>query len=164
MNYQIRQHNRERDIIINCSYKLVDGDWETVSLNFDEFYEDHMVDGERIFDLTPKYFLEPRDYLEYDREKIKYLKFFISDGKGNEIHENYSYWLNGVNQIKEYSEIQNGTVIYRTIIQSIEIENNMSLLLRFEEFEGVLNPMTNLLMNSETDEIIEDLNITHDKL
>ena len=70
----------------------------------------------------------------------------MEDDIGKKIITRFTYWDNG--QSQDHYEYENGILTYRTIINSIRLENEKLLVLRLEEINGQLIPITHLVMNS----------------
>ncbi len=110
-------------------------------------------------DSIEKHFLESRNYISEDKEQIVFLNFDISDGNGNKQLTKFTYWGNGLNQIKDYNEFKNGVLSYRTIIQSINLADGNTLTLRVEEIEGQLIPITHSITDID-DNILQKFDLS----
>ncbi len=115
---------------------------------------DYFGDGEAEFsiqDSVEKYFLEPRNYLNHPHQSISMLLFTLVNNDGEEVKTKYTYWDEGLNQIKDHSEFKSGRLIYRTIILSICIDklNRKNLVLRLEEHNGVMLPITHTILDEK---------------
>ena len=134
------------DIIID--YKLrADNSWRKVVVSPEDYFDKD--DLGLSIDSIEKFFLEPRDYISVEKSEIVFLNFDLSDDLGNRRLTKFTYWNNGRNQIQNHNEYLNEKLIYRTIIQSLELNNGESLTLRLEEINGQLIPITHLIMDSE---------------
>jgi hypothetical protein len=133
-----------KDIIID--YKIrTSNSWKKVVISSEDYFDKDEV-GFSI-DSIEKYFLEPRDYISIEKSEIVFLNFDISDDLGNRRLTKFTYWKDGCNQIKDYNEYLNEKLTYRTIIQSVELTNGETLVLRLEEIDGQLIPLTHSIMN-----------------
>lgn len=146
------------DIIIKCDYKLTNGEWITFPIDVKDYFDDKDSNiEESIFERSPKFFLEPHRYLNCKKEEIQFLNFKIKDNRGNSIYDKFSFWLNGKNEVEEYIEFKENIISYRTITQSIFLDDNNYIIIRLEEIDGQLSPLTTVIMDSQKDEILANL-------
>jgi hypothetical protein len=134
------------DIIIDYKIKT-ENSWKRVVLSPDDYFDKDDL-GFSI-DSIERFYLEPRDYISVERSEIVFLNFDISDNLGNRRLTKFTYWKGGSNQIQDHNEYLNEVLKYRTIIQSVELANGENLILRLEEINGQLIPITHSIMNSE---------------
>jgi hypothetical protein len=135
-----------KDIIID--YKIrTDNSWKRVVINPKDYFDKD--DSGFSINSIEKFFLEPRDYISVEKDEIVFLNLDVSDDLGNRRLTRFTYWKNGVNQIKDYNEYTNEKLTYRTIVQSIELTNRETLVLRLEEIDGQLIPITHSIMDAE---------------
>jgi len=136
--------NSMKDILIK--YLLVDSsEWKLLELKPEDYFDlNEQSESYSVFDSIEKHFLDPRNYLKEDLDKILILNITISDSLGNKSESKFTYWDEGRSQIKETLEYKLGILSYRTIILSVNIdsENQKSLILRVEDIEGNLIPIT----------------------
>ncbi|MCA6368180.1 MAG: hypothetical protein IM631_00020 [Cytophagales bacterium] len=135
-----------KDIIID--YKLrTDNSWKSVVISPEDYLDKD--DSGFSIDSIEKFFLEPRDYISVEKSEIVFLNFDKSDDLGNRRLTKFTYWKDGRNQIQDHYEYLNEKLTYRTIIQSVELTNGEILILRLEEINGQLVPITHSIMDSE---------------
>lgn len=134
------------DIIIDYKIKG-DSSWKRVVIRPDDYFDKE--DSGFSIGSIEKHFLEPRDYLSIEKSEIVFLNFSVSDDFGNKHLTKFTYWKDGRNQIKDYNEYVNDEHTYRTIVQSVELTNGETLLLRLEEIDGQLIPITHSITDSE---------------
>lgn len=134
------------DIIIDY-YIKTDNLWRRIVLSPHEYFDKD--ESSYSINSIAKCFLEPRDYISADRNDIVFLNFYISNDKGNRHLTRFTYWGNGLNQIMDHNEYQNEKLTYRTIVQSIGVANGETLLLRLEEINGQLIPISHSITDSE---------------
>ena len=139
--------NNMKNIIIK--YLLLNEvDWKTIELKPEDFFDSLEQGGKySVFDSVEKHFLEPRNYLKEEHEKILFLTILISDELNNKTENKYTYWDNGQNQIKETIEYQLGILSYRTIIFNINISHNLkkTLTFRVEDVNSQLVTLTQII-------------------
>ncbi len=142
-----------KDIIIE--YQL-DNDvcWKRNALSPQEYF-DQDESGYSI-DSIQKFYLEPRDYVSAEQSKIVFLNFYVNDNEGNSIVTKFTYWGKGMNQIKDHCNYKNGNLVYRTIINGIQLVGNDALILRLEEIKGQLVPITHVITDMNEDCIQEN--------
>jgi hypothetical protein len=140
------------DIIID--YKVLnDNSWKRLVLNPRDYFDEQ--DSDFSIDSIEKYYLEPRNYIPVEKGAIQLLNFDISDNFGNRHLMKFTYWNNGSNQILDSIEYKNEKLIYRTIVQSVMLTNRENLLLRLEEINGQLIPLTHSIRDNE-EEIVQE--------
>jgi hypothetical protein len=149
-----------KDIIIDYKVKA-DSSWKRLVISAEEYFDKD--DSEFSIDSIAKHFLEPRDYVSIEKSEIVFLNFDVSDGLGNRHLNKFTYWNDGHNRIYDHNIYLNDKLTYRTIIQSVELRNGETLVLRLEEIDGQLIPLTHSIMDSEEQYIQKnDLSVFRD--
>jgi hypothetical protein len=136
-----------KDVVIK--YLLIgEPEWKEFELKPEDFF-DPLGENEiySVFDSVEKHFLEPRNYLKEQQENVLMLKISILDQVGNKSENKYTYWNRGQNHIKETLEFRLGVLSYRTIIFSVNVDdqNQKSLVFRIEDIDGQLVPITQVI-------------------
>lgn len=133
---------------IKIDYLLsTDNSWKSTVVSPD-YYFDYDDSGYSINSIE-KHQLEPREYIAEQRDKIVFLNFNVSDSIGNKRLTRFTYWEGGKNQIKDHQEYLHDELVYRTIIQWISLTQDETLLLRHEEINGQLIPISHSILNNE---------------
>ena len=140
-------------------YKIVDeAEWRTIELNPNEFYDDDEIEFS-IFDSVERYFLEPRNYLKVQRDMVSFLIIILEDKNEAKVITRFTYWNKGLNQLKEYSEIENGKMRFRNFILSVCLDEEVEdfLVLRFDSTEENMIPITQVMLRG--DDILKSFNV-----
>ena len=71
----------------------------------------------------------------------------------------FTYWNKGLNQLKEYSEIENGKMRFRNFILSVCLDEEVEdfLVLRFDSTEENMIPITQVMLRG--DDILKSFNV-----
>ncbi|MEP7196904.1 MAG: hypothetical protein ABI851_10305 [Saprospiraceae bacterium] len=153
-----------REVIINpvlIKYFLKSmNTWQEIELEFDKFFE--IEEGYlTVFDLIEKNFMEPRLVINFEFKNILFLNILCSDNLGNKKITNFTYWYNGLCQLKDSMEYSNGILTYRTIITSscnVNDINNL-IIVRYDLLDGQLYPTMHVECRNEDYESSVSINV-----
>lgn len=146
-----------KDIVIE--YQLIDDNsWKKFTLIPKDYFDEN--DGGYLIDSIEKFYLEPRNYISVEQSQIKFLNFYLDDELGNQSVTRFTYWEGGSSQIQDHCKFRNGVLIYRTIVNSIKVEEGSTLVLRVEEINNQLVPITHSINDDENDISLKKIDLS----